>query len=63
MFADDDTNVFSAHQYIRYLFQIINQVLENFNLGFISNKLYRILLNFSINSVKKKIFSFFFQNR
>ena len=62
MFADD-TNVFSAHQYIRYLFQIINQVLENFNLGFISNKLYKILLNFSINSVKKKIFSFFFQNR
>ena len=38
MFADD-TNLFFTHKDIRYLFQIVNQELENINQWFISNKL------------------------
>ena len=38
MFADD-TNLFFTHKDIRYLFQIVNQELENVNQWFISNKL------------------------
>ena len=37
MFADD-TNLFFTHKDIRYLFQIVNQELENINQWFISNK-------------------------
>ena len=37
MFAND-TNLFSTHQDIRYLFQIVNQELENINQWF-SNKM------------------------
>ena len=35
----DDTNLFFTHNYIRYLFQVVNQELENINQWFISNKL------------------------
>ena len=38
MFADD-TNLFFTHKDIRYLFQIVNQELENINQWFVSNKL------------------------
>ena len=38
MFADD-TNFFFTHKDIRYLFQIVNQELENINQCFVSNKL------------------------
>ena len=38
MFADD-TNLFFTHKDIKYLFQIVNQELENINQWFISNKL------------------------
>ena len=38
MFADD-TNLFFTHKDIRYLFQIVNQELENINQCFVSNKL------------------------
>ena len=44
----DDTNLFFTHNYIRYLFQVVNQELENINQWFISNKL-------SLNIKKKKI--------
>ena len=37
MFADD-TNLFFINQDIRYLFQIVNQELEDINQRFISNK-------------------------
>ena len=50
MFADD-TNLFFTHKDIRYLFQIVNQELENINQWFISNKL-------SLN-IKKTKYSFF----
>ena len=50
MFADD-TNLFFTHKDIRYLFQIVNQELENINQWFVSNKL-------SL-SIKKPKFSFF----
>ena len=35
----DDTSVFFTHKDIRYLFQIVNQELENINQWFVSNKL------------------------
>ena len=38
MFADD-TNLIFTHKDIRYLFQIVNQELENINQWFVSNKL------------------------
>ena len=38
MFADD-SNLFFTQKDIRYLFQIVNQELENINQWFISNKL------------------------
>ena len=50
MFADD-TNLFFTHKDIRYLFQIVNQELENINQWFVSNKL-------SLN-IKKPRYSFF----
>ena len=50
MFADG-TNLFFTHKDIRYLFQIVNQELENINQWFVSNKL-------SL-SIKKTKFSFF----
>ena len=50
MFADD-TNLFFTHKDIRYLFQIVNQELENVNHWFVSNKL-------SLN-IKKTQYSFF----
>ena len=45
----DDTNLFFTHNYIRYLFQVVNQELENINQWFISNKL----------SLNIKYYSFF----
>ena len=58
MFADD-TNLFFTHKDIRYLFQIVNQELENINQWFISNKLSLNIYikkntHFSIKPVKKK---------
>ena len=50
MFADD-TNLFFTHKDIRYLFQIVNQELENIKQWFVSNKL-------SLNIRKNKIFIF-----
>ena len=50
MFADD-TNLFFTHKDIRYLFQIVNQELENINQWFTSNEL-------SLN-IKKTKYSFF----
>ena len=38
MFADG-INLFFTHKDIRYLFQIVNQELENINQWFVSNKL------------------------
>ena len=38
MFAKK-TNLFFTHQYLRYIFQIVNQELKNINQWFISNKL------------------------
>ena len=65
MFADD-TNLFFTHKDIRYLFQIVNQELENINQWFISNKLSLNIKKkkypFSTNPVKKKTFYFFYQN-
>ena len=49
MFADD-TNLFFTHKDIRYLFQIVNQELENISQWFVSNKL-------SLN-IKNKILIF-----
>ena len=50
MFADE-TNLFFTHKNIRYLFQIVNQELENINQWFISNEL-------SLN-IKKTKYTFF----
>ena len=50
MFADD-TNLFFTHKDIRYLFQIVNQELENIKQWFVSNKL-------SLNIRKNKILIF-----
>ena len=50
MFADQ-TNLFFAHKDIRYLFQIVNQELENINQWFISNEL-------SLN-IKRTKYTFF----
>ena len=47
----DDTNLFFTHKDVRYLFQIVNQELENIKQWFISNKL-------SLN-IKKTKYSFF----
>ena len=62
----DDTNLFFTHKYIRYLFQIVNQELENINQCFFSNKLSlnikKTNTHFSTNPVKKKTFHFFYQN-
>ena len=54
MYADD-TNLFSTHKDITYLFQIVNQELGNINQWFISNKL-------SLN-IKKTKYSFFHKPR
>ena len=48
----DDTSVFFTHKDIRYLFQIVNQELENINQWFVSSKL-------SLNIKKKTKYSFF----
>ena len=50
MFADD-TNLIFTHKDITYLFEIVNQELENINQWFVSNKL-------SLNIEKTK-YSFF----
>ena len=50
MFADD-TSLYFTHKDIRYLFQIVNQELENIKQWFLSNKL-------SINIKKNKILIF-----
>ena len=63
----DDTNLFLTHKDISYLFQIVNQELENISKWFASNKL---SLNIKkkqnghlfTDSVKKKTFHFFDQN-
>ena len=47
----DDTNLFFTHKNIRYLYQIVNQELENINQWFVSNKL-------SLNIKKNKILIF-----
>ena len=53
----DDTNLFFTHNYIRYLFQVVNQELENINQWFISNKL---SLNIYIYIyIKRTKYSFF----
>ena len=67
MFADE-TNLFFTHKDIRYLFEIVNQELENITQRFISNKLSLNIkkkkknTHFSTNPVKKKTFQFFYQN-
>ena len=48
MFADE-TNLFFTHKDIRYLFQIVNQELENINQWFISNEL---SLNIKTNKIQ-----------
>ena len=50
MFADD-SNLFFTHKDIRYLFQIVNQELENINQWFVSSKL--------AHNIKKTKYSFF----
>ena len=67
MFADD-TNLFFTHKDIRYLFQIVNQELENINQWFVSNKLSLNIrkkttkYSFFYKTSQKKTFHFFYQN-
>ena len=66
MFADD-TSLYFTHKDIRYLFQIVNQELENIKQWFLSNKLSMNIkkkqnTHFSTNPVKKKKFHFSYQN-
>ena len=54
------------HNDVRYLFQIVNQELENINQWFISNTLSLNIkkqnTHFSANPVKNKTSHFFYQN-
>ena len=67
MFADD-SNLFFTQKDIRYLFQIVNQELENINQWFVSNKLSLNIrkkttkYSFFYKTSQKKTFHFFYQN-
>ena len=55
----DDTNLFFTHNYIRYLFQVVNQELENINQWFISNKLSLNIYIYIYIYIKRTKYSFF----